>query len=144
MVGKFMKIQSTQNYQYTHTFGTYFSINMQEKILLAKQRNLFSKEQLANLAKIENDGFEALLDIAQKFVIHSSKRQKGTMRTHKQLILKDEFNKTPIADIDDIYRYIDKNKASFLMHKFTHLFDDSYELPQKIKIANETLLNNPH
>lgn len=139
-----MKIQNTQNCKYTPSFGTYLGINMQEKILLAKQRNLFSQEQLANLNKIENDGIEAFLDIATKYIIHSTNKRKGTMQVHRHLVLKNDFNKTSITNVDDLYRELGNNKISFLMHKFTHLFDDKFALAEKIKTAWETLSNNSH
>lgn len=139
-----MNIQKSQSYRCTPSFGTYLGINLQDKILLARQRNIFTKEQLTNLEKIENDGLEVFMDIAKKYMIHPNKQGKSFMKGHQYLVLGNEVKNTVIANIDHIFRDIGNNKAVFLMHKFTHLFDDSFALADKIKTAWDTVLNNSH
>lgn len=138
-----MKIQNIQNSNNRMTFGTYLGINMQEKVLLAKQRGLFSKEQLANLEKIEEDGLDAVLDITRKYAIHSINNKKGVLKTHWQITLNKGTERTDVADVDSMYRpHTDDNKVIFMPTKFVKLFDNDFSLPEKVKAAWDYLTNN--
>ena len=138
-----MKIQNIQNSNNRMTFGTYLGINMQEKVLLAKQRGLFSKEQLANLEKIEGDALDAVLEISKKYVIHSVNNKKGILETRWHLTLHNGPEKTNIVSADSIYRPTNSNNnIIFLPHKFVKLFDNDFSLAEKVKAAWNSLADN--
>ena len=138
-----MNIQKIQNTQHKPSFGTYLGINMQEKVMLAKQRNAFSKEQLTNLEKIEEDGFIALLELYDKYVIKTVNNKKGIMTTQKVLNLVKEGHKVELADVTFAYDSTSyKNKLVFFTNKFLKIFNDDFNLAQKIEQAWEKLSSN--
>ncbi len=114
-------------------FGTYLGVRMQEKVLLAKQRNMFSSEQLKNLERIENDGLDAVLEIVNKFKI-LRKKDKGILLSNECLTIGDGHNHTAISDMNEIIVATpDKKKSYFHMHKFVKMFNDDFKLPEKIQ-----------
>ena len=135
-----MKVNGLDNNKYTPSFGTYLGINLQEKIVLAQSRNALSKEQLANLRKIEENGNNLLLEIGDKFVISSVNNKKGIMKIKKVLNLTDGINKVEIADVSHAYEDSNtRNKFIFRIEKFLKIFNDNFNLDQKIEQASEKL-----
>ena len=109
---------------------------MQDKVMLAKQRNMFNTEQLANLVKIENDGLDAALDIATKYVIRAQGKTKGVMKLQNILALNNGFKREELYNMDNIIQSIpNTTKSYFHMHRFIKLFDDDFKLFEKIQEA---------
>lgn len=135
-----MNIQKIENTKYTPSFGTYFGINLQEKIMLAEKRRMLSKEQLENLNKIEDNGINAFLELADKYVVKSVNNKKGTMEVKKVLNLANEYDKIGIADVSFAYSPTAvKNRYVFHINKFLNIFNDDFNLAQKIEQAWEKL-----
>jgi hypothetical protein len=131
-----MKINATDK----TTFGTYLGLNLQEKVLLAKQRNLFSKEHLANLEKIENDGLFASLDITKTYTIHRRKNGKSIIIPTRHLTLENQASRVKIDSLNNVYvPTSDNNNVYFYIHKLIKIFSNEYNLAEKIKQAFETL-----
>ena len=133
-----MKVYRIDNNQHTPSFGTYLGVNLQEKIILAQSRNAFSKEQYANLHKIEDDGKNLFLELADRYVISSVNNRKGIMKIKKVLNLTDGINKVEIADVSHAYEDSNtRNKFIFRIERFLKIFNDDFNLSQKIEQASE-------
>lgn len=132
-----MQIRKLQNSK--PSFGTYLGLNMQEKILLAKQRDILSSEQLNNLAKIENDGLNVVLEITNKYFLRKNKDNKGLLNLEKFVTLSNGRKSVDISDMKDIIEVHAKNKNSFYMHKFVKLFNNDFDLFGKIEKASKLL-----
>lgn len=135
-----MNIKKIDNTGYIPAFGTYFGVNLQEKVLLAEKRHVLSNEQLTNLHKIEDNGINAILELGDKYVIKSVNNKKGTMTVKKILNLATEGNKIEVADVSFAYEpTVTKNKFIFFTNKFLNIFNDDFNLAQKIEQAWEKL-----
>jgi len=122
------------------SFGTYLGINLQEKVLYAKSRNMFTSEQTKNLEKIENDGFFSILEIADKYQVHRQKNGKSVIGKEKCLTLGNEVNKTVIDNLKEVFIPTPDNKQLYFnAHKFIKIFNDNYNLAEKIKLAFENI-----
>lgn len=140
-----MQVQKLDSQKYTPSFGTYLGLELQEKVILAKNRGMFSKKQLANLEKIEDDGILASLDLYKKFIIKKQNNKKGTMVAKKILILKDGTNKVDIADLSHVFEPVpNTNRVVFHINRFLSIFNDEFNLPQKIQQAWEKLSQASH
>lgn len=116
------------------SFGTYLGAEFQEKVLYAKSKNIFTKEQMHNLEKIENDGLMAVIDISDKYLIHKYNNGKSAFDVLKCLTLGNGNFKTIIADLSDAYKPTSNNKKRyFFVHKFVKIFDNDFNLAEKIK-----------
>ena len=125
-----MRVEFNQNSPY---FGTYLGLKMQDKVLLAKQRNMFSAEQLNNLERIENDGLDAVLEIVNKYKI-LRKNDKGIVLDNECLTISNGRNNRTISSMKDIIvPTYDKKKRYFHMNKFVKLFNDDFKLFEKIQ-----------
>lgn len=113
---------------------------LQEKILLAKSRKLFTKEQSVILKKIEDDGLDAVLELSNKIVIIKQNGKKGVVDMMPVLSLKKENKSHDIADMSFSFTKIPLKKQSiFHIHKFLRIFNEDFNLPEKIKKAWEQL-----
>lgn len=122
------------------SFGTYLGINLQEKVLYAKSRNMFTSEQTKNLEKIENDGFFSILEIADKYQVHRQKNGKSVIGKEKCLTLGNEVNKIVIDNLKEVFIPTPDNKQLYFnAHKFIKIFNDNYNLAEKIKLAFENI-----
>ena len=133
-----MKINSTLNNKYNAPFGTLLGTTMQKKIILCKNNNLFSAEQNAVLKEIENDGFNAILDIVDKYVVKRI-NNKSSFDVYKCLAVIYENNKIVIDSMEQIFKPGKNNKFFyFFPDKFVKLFDPKNNLAGKIKSVCES------
>lgn len=126
-----MQIQSVKNNQ--QHFGTYLGVNMQEKILLAKHRGILSSEQLRNLSKIEDDGLNVVLEISNRYFIKKDSSNKGLLDLQKHLTLSNYRKSINIVNMKGIIEQYSKTKDVFHMQKFIKLFNDDFNLADKIE-----------
>ena len=134
-----MQVNKIQNNNYNPSFGTYLGINMQEKILLAKQRSSFSSKWHEVLLKLEDDGYEGVLEISDKYKI-TRVGKKSTMCRFKNLTLSDLHNSVVIDSLENVYR-LTENKKNFYfnMTRFLEILDEKFNLAEKVKKGYEEL-----
>ena len=117
-------------------------INIQEKILLAKKRGIFTSKHFEVLSKIEDDGIEAVLDITDKYKIVRS-GNKSTIIPVKSLTVSDLYNNVVIDTLGNIYRPTNDNKQLYFnVVKFAKLFDEGFNLADKIKKTYDTFVHH--
>ena len=137
-----MRINKIQNNNYNTSFGTYMGIHMQEKILLGKTRGVFSQKQLEVLTKIEEDGINAVLEITDKYKIMCIGK-KSTIVPVKSLTLGDLYNNIVIQTLDKVYRPTNDNqRLYFNIVQFAKLFDEDFNLAEKIKKSYESFIHH--
>lgn len=132
-----MQVQNIKNNR--QSFGTYLGINMQEKVLLAKQRGMLTQAELNNLSKIESDDLNAVLEITNRYFIVKNKDNKGLLNFKKYLTLSNGRKSVDICDMKGIIEAHTKNKDFFHMHKFVKLFNDDFDLAGRIEKAGKLL-----
>ncbi len=125
-----MRIQNNENNPY---FGTYLGLKMQEKVLFAKQKGMFSPEQLRNLERIESDGLDAVLEIVNKYKIKKV-NNKSIILNNECLTVGNGYKNENICELNDIVvPTSDKRLSRFLMYKFIKLFNNDFNLAEKIQ-----------
>lgn len=129
-----MKIQNVDHKQYI-SFKSHIGPELQEKILLAQKRQMFSKEQFENLQKIKNDGINAVLELTKKIIIKKT-HNKNVLEAKRIISLKSDNKSYEIMDISDVFEPVkSREKVIFHVHKFIKIFDDQFNLPLKIQQA---------
>jgi len=133
-----MKVNNNYNC-YNPKFGTYFGVNLQEKILLGKACNAFDNKQLEMITKIENDGLSTVLEISNKYKL-IRKNNKKHLDIRKHLTVSDSYNNVVIDELKGVYRpTADDKKCYFYIDRFVKIFDEEYNLAEKIKKGCEQL-----